>query len=100
MSHSWFYALLSDGDPPTLADYIPLRPAWISSSMPVAICRPMFSFRLSSATKDAAKAVCEPCPVRAECLEFAVDHPDVKGIWAATDERERMALRKLRRASA
>jgi WhiB family redox-sensing transcriptional regulator len=40
-----------------------------------------------------AKKVCALCPVRAPCLQFAIDH-DVQGVWAGTTERERRGLRK------
>ena len=46
-----------------------------------------------------AKAICEPCPVRSECLAFALADPHTKGIWG-TSERERMRLRTERRRSA
>jgi WhiB family redox-sensing transcriptional regulator len=36
----------------------------------------------------AAKEVCKGCPVRLECLEFAIDH-DCTGIWGGMDARER-----------
>lgn len=46
-----------------------------------------------------AKAVCEGCAVRAECLEFALETDQKFGIWGGTSERERRRMRRLRRAS-
>ena len=43
-----------------------------------------------------AKKVCSRCPVRTECLEFALARP-VSGIWAGTTEDERRAIRQSRR---
>ncbi|MEU9336578.1 WhiB family transcriptional regulator [Streptomyces sp. NPDC048290] len=43
---------------------------------------------------DEAKAVCRRCPVRAYCLEWAVDRGPVDGIWGGTTEGERRALRR------
>jgi WhiB family transcriptional regulator, redox-sensing transcriptional regulator len=40
-----------------------------------------------------AKLTCSRCPVRAECLQFALDHGEEFGIWAGTTERERRGLR-------
>jgi WhiB family redox-sensing transcriptional regulator len=39
-----------------------------------------------------AKAVCHSCPVRAECLRWALDHGE-EGVWGATSEDDRRALR-------
>jgi WhiB family redox-sensing transcriptional regulator len=41
-----------------------------------------------------AKAVCEVCPVRAECLSYAVEHDERHGIWGGLSERERRPLRR------
>lgn len=40
-----------------------------------------------------AKAVCRGCPVLEPCLTWALD-ADVAGIWGATTEDERRALRR------
>lgn len=44
-----------------------------------------------------AKTVCATCPVRAECLEFALRTRQVHGVWGGLSEQE---LRLLRRADA
>ncbi|MFD7713487.1 WhiB family transcriptional regulator [Streptomyces sp. NPDC059785] len=41
-----------------------------------------------------AKAVCEVCPVRAECLRWALDTGQSVGVWGGTSETERRALRR------
>lgn len=46
-----------------------------------------------------AKAVCEGCPVRAECLTYALDHHEEWGIWGGLTVKERQALRRRRRAA-
>lgn len=40
-----------------------------------------------------AKRVCGRCPVRSECLEFALATRQVHGIWGGTSEDERRGLR-------
>ena len=40
----------------------------------------------------AAKAVCAGCPVRAECLGYALAHDERFGVWGGTSERERRRL--------
>jgi WhiB family redox-sensing transcriptional regulator len=44
-----------------------------------------------------AKRVCRACEVRAECLEYALEHDERFGIWGGFSERER---RHLKRAAA
>jgi WhiB family redox-sensing transcriptional regulator len=44
-----------------------------------------------------AKQLCSRCPVRAECLRYALAIPDLVGYWAGTNERERRRLRAARR---
>lgn len=43
-----------------------------------------------------AKAVCAGCPVRIDCLEYAIAHNERFGIWGGKSERERRAIRKQR----
>jgi WhiB family redox-sensing transcriptional regulator len=44
-----------------------------------------------------AKTVCGRCPVRDQCLDWALDTGQTLGIWGGTTEGERRALK--RRAS-
>lgn len=41
-----------------------------------------------------AKAVCGRCPVRAECLDYALAHNEVFGVWGGLSVLERQALRR------
>lgn len=47
-----------------------------------------------------AKAICNACQVRAECLEFAIQQSEKFGIWGGLSERERRRIRKERSISA
>src|SRR5262245_4737461 len=44
-----------------------------------------------------AKAVCAVCPVRAECLEYALRWDQLCGVWGGLSERERRQLRRERK---
>ena len=44
-------------------------------------------------TRD-AKRVCSACPVRDECLDYAMAHDEKFGIWGGLSERERRRLRR------
>jgi WhiB family transcriptional regulator, redox-sensing transcriptional regulator len=73
----------------------------------VSIARPSWQLRASCAgmgpaaffpapgeSVAPARELCPECPVRADCLNHALEH-DEQGWWAGTSERER---RKMRRA--
>ncbi|MGO9879085.1 MAG: WhiB family transcriptional regulator [Acidimicrobiales bacterium] len=42
------------------------------------------------------KSLCGLCPVRAECLAYALDRPELAGVWGGTGDRERGRIRKAR----
>ena len=44
-----------------------------------------------------AKAVCDRCPVRPECLEWALATAQDAGVWGGLSEEERRAIRRARR---
>jgi WhiB family transcriptional regulator, redox-sensing transcriptional regulator len=43
---------------------------------------------------NSAKEVCQACPVREQCLQFALLTNQESGIWGGTSEDERRRLRK------
>ena len=46
---------------------------------------------------EAAKALCRTCPLRAECLAFALETNQEAGVWGGASEEERRELRRSRR---
>ncbi|MFE9816950.1 WhiB family transcriptional regulator [Streptomyces sp. NBC_00236] len=47
-----------------------------------------------------AKAVCRSCPVRQECLRWALDNGQDAGVWGGLDESERRTLKRRSRRRA
>jgi WhiB family transcriptional regulator, redox-sensing transcriptional regulator len=98
-SHQAYIALQRGDDVPDFADLLH-RPKWWDS----AACRGLdlaawFPNR-GDATK-AAKAICASCPVREDCLEFALAAPEsLAGIFAGTTPRDRRRIRAERRHAA
>lgn len=41
-----------------------------------------------------AKRVCQVCPVRTQCLEYALANDERFGIWGGLSERERRKLKR------
>ena len=48
------------------------------------------------AAQQSAKAICQRCPVVAECLADALDNRTEYGVWGGMTERERRALLRRR----
>jgi WhiB family redox-sensing transcriptional regulator len=46
---------------------------------------------------DRAKTICTTCPVRGECLRWALDTCQDAGVWGGLDEEERRVIRRQRR---
>ena len=57
-------------------------------------------FPVSEAQADAAKAICATCPVREECLEFALDTRPGDGVWGGMTGAERHRLIRCRQKAA
>lgn len=51
----------------------------------------MFSFGRTAI--DVAKMMCSRCPVRVECLEYAVSNKENHGVWGGASEDERFEIR-------
>ena len=62
-----------------------------------AACRDLDTdvfFPLTDEEAGPAKAVCATCPVREECLEFALATRQNDGVWGGLTETERRRLRR------
>jgi hypothetical protein len=68
------------------------RPAWMER----AACRghPLeLFFPAPGADTKEAHLICASCPVRTECLEYAVADSELAGIWGGTSARSRRQMR-------
>jgi WhiB family transcriptional regulator, redox-sensing transcriptional regulator len=50
---------------------------------------PISATAASSAQVKRAKLICASCPVRSECLSYALDHRQEQGIWGGLTDEER-----------
>jgi WhiB family redox-sensing transcriptional regulator len=50
-------------------------------------------FPIRGGSPTPAKAICAQCPVRVECLQWALDHGEYHGMWGGKSERQRRYLR-------
>jgi WhiB family redox-sensing transcriptional regulator len=79
-----------------LADAFPVSYPWMRK----AACRDhpeLDFFPPRGASLAPLVAVCRACPVRHECLEYAMTNGERYGIWGGTTEQERRRIRRRRR---
>lgn len=87
--------LMAGLDVPDLEELFP-RPAWMhrGACTDPQVAANFFPTRGESPAP--AKAVCAECPVREDCLEYAVTHRELNGVWGGVSERRRRAIRSER----
>lgn len=71
--------------------------------MALGLCRsypPETFFPSDGVGVDRARKICATCPVKARCLDYALDHRIEHGVWGGTSERERRRILKRRRDNA
>lgn len=83
----------------TALEFLNLDDEWRAEAVCAQIGGDIWHPEKGGSTRE-AKLVCnggpgrEPCPVRAECLQYALDHDERFGIWGGYSERERRALKR------
>ncbi len=90
----WLMAGRDDHDPPGIETFL-RRPVWMTK----AACKgePVQTFFPERGRGVArARELCATCPVRTECLSYALEEPELlMGIWGGTTQRGRRATRKV-----
>jgi WhiB family transcriptional regulator, redox-sensing transcriptional regulator len=84
-----------------MQETVPIRPPEVAPGPPgwpeQALCAqadPEAWFPEAGERAEVAKAICARCPVQAPCLAYALDRPELRGIWGGMSERERRAVRR------
>lgn len=75
---------------------LPLREQWRLAAV-CAQADPEVFFPEVGTPGKAAKLVCLSCPVREQCLQWALDHGEWYGIWGGTTAVERRQVKRQRR---
>ena len=70
--------------------------SWQLSANCLGVDPDLFVPERGASTKE-AKAVCQGCEVRVDCLEYALANGEKFGIWGGMSERERRRLYRLPR---
>ncbi|MFJ8301560.1 WhiB family transcriptional regulator [Streptomyces sp. NPDC094447] len=69
-----------------------LTPDWFEDGLCAQTDPEVFFPEKGGSTKD-AKQVCMACPIRVECLDYAVSHEERWGVWGGLSQRERRRLK-------
>lgn len=77
----------------------PERPyEWQDDALCAQVGTEMFFPEKDGSTKD-AKQICAQCPVREQCLAYAIENNERFGIWGGVSERELHRMKKQRAAA-
>jgi WhiB family redox-sensing transcriptional regulator len=73
-------------------DDLSTRPAWMERAQCRGEDRDLF-FPSVGTPSTKARVICSTCPVRQECLAFALADSELIGVWGGTTTQERKKLR-------
>jgi hypothetical protein len=73
--------------------FLPSYPEWHRDALCAEIGGNSWFPEKGDTAQDARK-ICVRCPVRQECLDYALENADLTGIWGATSEWERKRMRR------
>lgn len=67
---------------------------WVDRAVCSTEANPEMFFPDPGDNGNLAKEVCRSCPVRLECLRYALQHPGLHGVWGGTSFEERKSMRR------
>ena len=82
--------------PVVQSEYAPGDESWRQEALCAETDPEAFFPEKGGSTRE-AKRVCVSCPVRMQCLEYALDNDERFGIWGGLSERERRRVKLSRR---
>lgn len=74
--------------------------AWMDDAACATSTVEFFPDGSASTDYKAARAICEICPVAADCLEYAIANDIDHGMWGGRTPTERRRIRRERKAAA
>lgn len=96
--HAPQFGLFNPHQPPTwFSEGIDLDPVrWMDQAACTEIDPAIFYRNESIGTANYLRPICAQCPVRAQCLDYALKNEE-SGWWGGTSERERRAYKRATR---
>jgi WhiB family redox-sensing transcriptional regulator len=70
---------------------LPMGP-WVNEAACRGLATNLFYPERGDPTRHALE-VCKPCPVKADCLQYAIDNSERWGVWGGLTERQRRRIR-------
>jgi len=70
--------------------------AWRDQALCADHPNPALRFADNARGMKAAMVICRSCPVRTECLDWAVSTGQNEGVWGAMTPKQRLGLRRRR----
>lgn len=67
----------------------------LTATTPGLPCRttdPEIFFSKSSNEREYAKGLCGECPIRTACAQYALDNPELRGVWGGTTAADRRSF--------
>ena len=92
-------AACKDADPELFFAEDNLPGDWADRALCAEVDPDIFFVEKGGSTRE-AKMICRRCEVRAECLEFALEHDDRFGVYGGLSPKERLRLKRSERGRA